>query len=147
MQNKLSFLSRTTLDMEPFLQKTEKAIAEKLLPALTGKTAHTKQHCLLFSLPLKNGGLNILSPDDRTGEYSRSVTLSECLNGKFTVQNPPRTQETEITKQHENWKEILTEGELYAMKLSSEKRASRWLNALSLQKYGFALTKSEFRDA
>ena len=32
------------------------------------------------------------------------------------------------------------------MKLSSEKGASSWLNALSLQKYGFALTKSEFRD-
>ena len=32
------------------------------------------------------------------------------------------------------------------MKLSSEKRASSWLNALPLQKYGFALTKSEFRD-
>ena len=39
-----------------------------------------------------------------------------------------------------------TDGELHAMKLSSEKGASSWLNALPLQKHGFAQTKSEFRD-
>ena len=33
------------------------------------------------------------------------------------------------------------------MKLCFEKGASGWLNALPLQKYGFALTKSEFRDS
>ena len=54
-------LSRTTPDMERLLQETEKTISEKLLPALSGKTTHTEEQRLLFSLPLKNGGLNILT--------------------------------------------------------------------------------------
>ena len=155
IQNKLSFLSRTTPDMGPFLQETEKTISEKLLPALTGKTTHTEEQRLLFSLPLKNGSLNILSPDDRAGDYTRSVALSECLNGMepLAAENSQYKILREFNKQklqNNNTKikklEVLTEGELYAMKLSSEKGASGWLNALPLQKYGFTLTKSEFRD-
>ena len=156
IQNKLSFLSRTTPDMEPFLQETEKTISEKLLPVLTGKTTHTEEQRLLLSLPLKNGGLNILSPDDRAGDYSRSAALSECLNGMepLAAENSQYKILREFKKQKlqnnntkiEKLEEVLTEGELYAMKLSSEKGASSWLNALPLQKYGFALTKSEFRD-
>ena len=142
--------------MEPFLQETEKTISEKLLPALTGKTTHTEEQRLLFSLPLENGGLNILSPDDRAGDYSRSVALSECLNGMEPL--APENSHYKILREFkkqilqnnntkiEKLEEVLTEGELYAMKLSSEKGASGWLNALPLQKYGFALTKSEFRD-
>ena len=80
IQNKLSFFSGTTPDLEPFLQKTEKTVSEKLLHALIEKTAHTEEHRLLFSLPLNNDSLNILSPDECTGDYSRSVALSECLN-------------------------------------------------------------------
>ena len=34
----------------------------------------------------------------------------------------------------------------YAMALASEKGASSWLTAISLKRYGFDLTKSEFRD-
>ena len=142
--------------MELFLQETEKTISEKLLPALTGKTTHTEEHRLLFSLPLKNGGLNILSPDDRAGDYPRSVALSECPNGMepLAAENSLYKILREFKKQKlqnnntkiEKLEEVLTEGELYAMKLSSEKRASSWLNALPLQKYGFALSKSEFRD-
>ena len=41
---------------------------------------------------------------------------------------------------------LLTQDEEYAMKLSKEKGASCWLNALPLKKYHFNLTKSEFRD-
>ena len=138
--------------MEPFLQETEKMISEKLLPALTGKTTHTEEQRLLFSLPLKNGGLNILSPDDRAGDYSRSVALSECLSGMepLAVENSQYKFLREFKKQKlqnnntkiEKLEEVLTEGELFAMKLSSQKGASSWF----LQKYGFALTKSEFRD-
>ena len=69
IQNKLSFLSRTTHDREPFLQETEKTFSGKLLLAVTGKTTHTEEQRLLFYLPLKNGGLNILSPDDCAGYY------------------------------------------------------------------------------
>ena len=51
----------------------------KVLPALIGKTIITEQQRLLFSLPLKNGGFDILSPDC-AGDYSRSVFLSEYPN-------------------------------------------------------------------
>ena len=116
-----------------------------------------RPHRTAFALltPSKNGGLNILSPDDRAGDYSRSVALSECLNemepldaknSQYKILRELKKQKLQnnITK-IEKLEEVLTEGELYAMKLSSEKGASSWLNALPLQKYGFALTKSQFR--
>ena len=40
----------------------------------------------------------------------------------------------------------MSEEEVYALKLASEKGSSSWLNALPLEKYGFHLTKGEFRD-
>ena len=38
------------------------------------------------------------------------------------------------------------EEQLYALQLASKKRASSWLNALLLKRYGFSLTKTTFRD-
>ena len=41
---------------------------------------------------------------------------------------------------------FLIETDKYAIDLASEKRASNWLNALSLSRYNFNLIKSEYRD-
>jgi len=43
-------------------------------------------------------------------------------------------------------KEEMSEKEQYAVTLASEKGSSSWLNSLPLEKYGFNLTKQEFRD-
>ena len=43
-------------------------------------------------------------------------------------------------------KEKLDENQRYALDLSIEKGASSWLNTLSLKRYHFDLTKTEFRD-
>ena len=43
-------------------------------------------------------------------------------------------------------KQGATEDQLYALQLASENGASSWLNTLPLKRYGFSLTKTEFRD-
>ena len=73
--------------------------------------------------------VSISSPDDRAGDYSRPVALSECLNGMepLAAENSPYKILRESKKQKlqnnntkiEKLEEVLTEGELYAMKLSS----------------------------
>ena len=156
IQNKLSFLCRTTPQMEPFFHETELDISEKLLPALTGRISHNENQRLLFSLPLRNGGLNILLPGDRSQDYERSKLMSNCLdeadpltaeNAQFKIMRNVKKEKThENSMKVEHLKEVLPENELYATELSSEKGASSWLNALPLQRYGFTLTKSDFRD-
>ena len=64
LQNKLTFLSRTTPAILENLQETEKLIKNKLIPALTGKQEVSEDDRLLFSLPVRDGGLNI-SPTRR----------------------------------------------------------------------------------
>ena len=61
--------------------------------------------------------------------------------------NSIKKEKVEKSKSKKNEIEnMLTQDEKYAMKLSREKGASCWLNALPLKKYHFDLTKSEFRD-
>ena len=51
-----------------------------------------------------------------------------------------------LTKKLYKVKQGATEEQLYALQLASEKGASSWLDALPLTRYGFSLTKTEFRD-
>ena len=47
------------------LQETEKHIKNKLKSALTGKQEIFDEERFLFSLPIRDGGLNIILPEDR----------------------------------------------------------------------------------
>ena len=90
------------------------------------------------------------------GDYSQLIALSECLNGTepLFAENSPHENLRKVKKlklqnniaKTAKLEEVFTEGELYAMDLSSKEVATRGLNALPLLKYGLALTKSEFRD-
>ena len=44
------------------LEETERKIKENLIPAITGRSDITDEERSLFSLPVRDGGLNIVHP-------------------------------------------------------------------------------------
>ena len=64
VQEKLSFLARTTPNTTENMQACEKILQEKLIPNFNGKDNISDQLREIASLPLKMGGLNIKLPFD-----------------------------------------------------------------------------------
>ena len=64
VQEKLSFLARTTPNTMENLEICEKIIKEQLLPNLVGKDTLNSQFREISSLPLTMGGLNIKLPSN-----------------------------------------------------------------------------------
>ena len=157
VQQKLTFITRTTPNSEDLFQKTEKFITDDLIPSLVSNPTYNEKYRKIFSLPVREGGLSILLPEDRAHEYERSLKITkpfENMNDhtdidaeQMQIAKNIKREKTEISKSKENEIDaLLTEDEKYAIKLAKEKCASCWLNALPLKKYHFDLTKSEFRD-
>ena len=75
LQNNITFLCRTTPAIFENLQETKKLIKNKLIPALTGKQEVSEDDRLLFSLPVRDGGLNISLSEDRQQLVQRNVVM------------------------------------------------------------------------
>ena len=77
IQEKLSFLARTTPNIMENLEICENNIREQLLPNLVGKDTLNPQFREISSLPLKMGGLNIKLPSDHESylEWSKKTSL------------------------------------------------------------------------
>ena len=77
VQEKLSFLARTTPNTMENLEICESIIKEQLLPNLVGKDTLNPQFREISSLPLKMGGLNIKLPSDHESylEWSKETSL------------------------------------------------------------------------
>ena len=95
-------------------------------------------------------------PKDRKIVLCQPQELSKCLDENDPVE-ADRLQSEALTRYRkrrkdnieratEELRETLTDDERYVMALASEKGASNWLSALPLQRYGFNLTKAEFKD-
>ena len=65
--------------MEEYLLEPEKLIRENLNPSLTGKNTVTTTDRILFSLPMRNGGLNITLPEDNKNNLRWAKSLGNCL--------------------------------------------------------------------
>ena len=72
VQHKLTFLARTTPNTEELLKESEISINNELLPNLLRNPAYNQKHRNIL-LPIREGGLNILKPEDRFKENERSV--------------------------------------------------------------------------
>ena len=101
----------------------------------------------MFSLPLKEGGLNILLPEDRANEYERSIRVCEPLQNQNAIDAEfyqekilhkirKEKQEQTIAKKLAI-KDLINDKEAYSLDLAMEKGASCWLNALPLKRYHF----------
>ena len=156
VQDKLSFLYRTTPDMENMRGKIKDLITNCLAPSITGCENLTNAHLDIFSLPLREGGLNLKYPEEHENDHECSKWISEAYekedfdeaitehqNRTKTIQ--ARKRETEKAKKS-TILQNLSADQAYMVKLASEKGASNWLNVLPLTKYGFDLNKMEFKD-
>ena len=72
VQNKLSFLTRTTPEAYKKMDGIEKNLRQQLFPSITGKNHITDEYRSLFALPLRMGGLDLLINTDfsRNNEWS-----------------------------------------------------------------------------
>ena len=80
VQHKLTFLASKTPNFEDLLRECEKSINYELLPNLLKNPAYNPKYRNIFSLPIREGGLNILKPNDRHNEYERSIQLSRLFS-------------------------------------------------------------------
>ena len=145
MQTKLPFLNRTTPDMEEYLQEPEKQIKENLISSLTGNNTVTTTDRILFSLPIRNGGLNISPPEDHINILRWSEFLGDFLSNAdpMTAENSQHRIKLVIIE-----KMRVFDGKIFALQLASKKGAPSWLNASPLKIYGPSkkITKTEIRD-
>ena len=156
VQPKLTFLSRTTPDMENTLQNTESLLTTKLIPSTTGRGQPSVTERSLFSFSLSKGGLNIFSLEDRRNDLQWSKVVTSHLDEEDittaeakqnSTVNMMKKQKQEIQKMKpEAVKCNLNDKQRHAATLNLEKGASSWPAVLPLKRYGFTLTKSEFRD-
>ena len=79
LQHNLTFIARTTPNAVSLLREAEKIIDKNLIPSMLNHLSYSDRYRKVFSLPLKEGGLNILLPEDRANEYERPIRVCEPL--------------------------------------------------------------------
>ena len=134
VQHKLTFLSRTTPNLTDVFENSETIICEKLIPNMTGQNPTSSPMRKLLALPLRNGGLNIMTPDDRTNDLTWSKEVSQHLSDEDAT-NVEYKQQKSIEVIEKQRMEILKSkidplpmtleaNQQYSMALASEKDAS-----------------------
>ena len=169
VRTKWLYLMRTIPEIKDLFHPLEDAIRVQFIPSLTGRSAPADLERELMALPTKLGGLGITNPvSSSDGEHRASLHLTSelvCMlvqpssqptsSGSRLLDHPGPKSRWTIRKdknkllkaQAATLKEQLSRPMQYAMELAAEKGASNWLSALPLKEYGFALSKSDFRDA
>ena len=144
VQEKLSFLYRTTPDTKKHRAKMKTVIEKHLIPSITGRAEISNQDLRTFSLPLRNGGMNINNPDDHDKDYDWSIWVSESLKSDdihdASLEQSRRNlsirglKRAELKSKRDEITENCSVDEKRAIDLASEKGASNWLNVLPLKK-------------
>jgi hypothetical protein len=142
----------------------ETIIRHKFIPALLGGRHVSETERNLLALPARRGGIAVEDPTYSSDEKHKiSLTVTKALSELILSQNINTTvnktmqqavksailKETDI-KQQERTNEVvgaLTPNLQRAVMIAQEKGASSFLSTLPLERYGFTLSKSEFRDA
>ena len=140
VQNKLSFLTRTTPEAFKKMDEIEKNVRQQLLPSITGKNHITDEDRNLFALPLRMGGLDLLSNTGFSKNYKWSRAICDPLEKSDT-----EIAETEQTLLNRNIKtekqnialskkakimENCSSEKKLTINLASQKGASNWLSVL-----------------
>jgi len=162
MQHKFRYFLRTIEGIQEQLKPLDDVITNILVPAICGFKASEAGRSLL-SLPVKAGGLGIgIVNEDADEEYRRSKAITGPLATIIALQGdnmPNGEEESSIKASTKRDKNIQLKERIAAVdeSLAPETRriihqcrepgASNWLSALPLEKHGFNLNKSEFRDA
>ena len=83
-----------------FLNAAEK-IKQELVPAIVRNDMFTDVFRTIFSLPIIDGGFNIMLPEDRKEEYEGSKQLSNILtnNEVMDAEEQPARETSHMKKQ------------------------------------------------
>jgi hypothetical protein len=161
-QHKFRYFLRTLADIKEELRPLDELITNKLIPSIIGSQVSEVERELL-SLPVKLGGMGIESPSSVSDdEYSRSKQITAPLAAIIALQGNSLpnadevdqkrkeafSQKSEILNQKSNLVDQSLPADVQRSLLQArDQGASSWLGVLPLEKHGFALNKSEFRDA
>ena len=146
-QNKLGSLTRTTPEAFKEMDEIEINVRHQLLPSITGKNHITDEDRNLFALPLRMGGLDLLSNTELSRNYECSLAICDPLensdpeiaeteqtlinrNIKTERQNITLSKKAKIMKNRSSEKKL-------TINLASQKGASNWLSVLPLKRYNF----------
>ena len=159
------YLSRTLPSISESLSPLEQNIRLHFLPTLTGKCVFSDLERQLLSLPSRLGGLGIINPcASSVAQFDSSQKVTGPLVSHLIEQITEFTV-TELDKQFVLKQEIYLKNRRSCEELASAlhpqlsldlqcarefaclKGASSWLTALPIDEHGFALHKSDFRDA
>ena len=162
LRHRWTYFLRTLPDIESLLGPLERAIADSLIPALTGHTCTDTERNLL-ALPEHMGGLGLANPTglacpEQTASTKVTAPLVEQIVSR--VHEPPnyntvRPLQQKARKEKEQrlcgkFKEVkndLPYKTKRAVELTTENGASRWLTVLPIKDMDFTLNKREFKDA
>ena len=142
----MTILARETPKTENQLNECEKSINDELLAKLLTNPNYDQKYQNIFSLPKKEGGMNIIEPEDRFKEYERSVQLSSLLSlslPEAELKQQQIIQETKIEKElaikskKTKNRSALNKNEIRSLDLGCEKGASSCLNDIPLKRYHF----------
>ena len=161
-QHRFSYFMRTIPGMEKFMEPLDETIHNIFLPSLFDSII-TEDERLLFSLPIRLGGLGIPKfTEEAEFKYKASTTITSPLVAIMVLQGETLPNDSEIIRiksevtQRRNTDILLKADQvernlepnvLRAVQHSKEKGASNWLSTIPLADQGFTLNKGEFRDA
>ena len=155
MQQKLNFISiRTHLYEREYLYERG-GQHPNTRPAVVLWLSVSQSPRQLYSLPSREGRLNVKEHLDYETEYSASLTACAPLEGENLanahltqdrITHDQRTARLKKIRSSQDFMESLQTEQRLVIEMALEKGASNWLTALPLKRYCFTLTKSEFRD-
>ena len=163
MRHRWRFLQRTIPDISTAFQPLESVIRQRFIPALLGGHIVSDAERRLLSLPGKHGGFGIDNPVlDSKFHHSASERLSSALVHQLLQQDhiltvsreqQAKVKKTILTENEQRCKDVSAElsstlpaDQYRAMLAAQVKGASFLATTLPLKKYGFNLSKLEFRD-
>ena len=159
-----TYFMRTTKDISILMAPLEEKLRTKLIPELVGEEISDEMREIL-ELPPKHGGMGIINPVKKADScFEDSNFITEPLSALICEQSltiPPETVSSQKIRsrevksrinrqQKELIADILDRSDDHLRRIleqATQKSASSWLTVLPIEAEGFALHKSDFRDA
>ena len=154
---------RTIPDISDLFAPLESVLRHKLIPIITGRSYITDEERKLLALPCRLGGMGLINPMDVSdGLYKNSVEITHSIVSLILEKRQEIPEDAhlemkrckgEIKKQNrscqmETAANLNLDDNLKRQReFATEKGASIWLTILPLEKEGFALHRSAFKDA
>ena len=164
IQCQWTYLQRVTPHSGSFFEPIDCIVTEQLLPTIFGCEISSLER-ILFSLPTRMGGLNILNPVETAfSNYniSRKLTspITDALKGiiNFDVEEfnfqcnkvqeeAINTRDLALQKMFNETISQLNDMQQRAVMRAKDEKMSSWLNVIPVAKHHFDLSAQEFRDA